>query len=594
MSYLVLARKWRPQTFEEVIGQSHVTRTLQNALSSGKVAHALIFSGPRGVGKTSVARILAKSLNCADGPAHDPCNICDICKQITAGSCVDVNEIDGASNRGIDEIRQLREEIRFQPVLCRFRIYIIDEVHMLTNEAFNALLKTLEEPPPHAYFIFATTEPRKIPETIHSRCQHYEFRRLSETDLAAHLDKIVAQEGLKIPKEATQLIARQAQGSVRDSLSLLDQVAAFGATTYEEVCQALGVAGIATVEDLASALLVSDVQKSLSILDNVYELGIDIHRLAQDLLRFMRDLAVIKKVDTKTACLLTHFSQERVKELQAKFSNIAFETILLAVETLSSSLDELYRSLTPRISLELLLMKVCTLEQFTSLDEVLNRLERLIQEVGTSSERGLQAEHVGGENKDFKPVESPSNRSISGDVQPPPQTTPDVHTELRHEPNTQIGKEQDTPLQRTAVSSKAKSVKQHWNEFVEFVKRNHPSIGSALDACIEVKELGDGRFKILCTGDVRGEMLCSREKSSQIAALASKFFNSAIDLVFEIAEEESESPSHVRQPTGKRPPTSPRDELIQNPLVQEALNVFQARISNVTLYNKHNNNKTRS
>ncbi len=269
MSYLVLARKWRPQSFGEVIGQDHVTRTLQNALGANKVAHALLFSGPRGVGKTSVARILAKSLNCESGPAKDPCNSCTICEQITAGSCVDVNEIDGASNRGIDEIRQLREEIRFQPVQCRFRIYIIDEVHMLTNEAFNALLKTLEEPPAHAYFIFATTEPRKIPETIHSRCQHYEFRRLSETDLAAHLDRIVAKEGLGLPTEATQLLARQAQGSVRDSLSLLDQVAAFGAESYEDVCQALGVAGLATIEELADAIFASDVSKALSILNGV-------------------------------------------------------------------------------------------------------------------------------------------------------------------------------------------------------------------------------------------------------------------------------------------------------------------------------------
>ncbi len=568
MSYLVLARKWRPQTFEEVIGQSHVTRTLQNALSSGKVAHALIFSGPRGVGKTSVARILAKSLNCTQGPAQDPCNTCDICKQITAGSCVDVNEIDGASNRGIDEIRQLREEIRFQPVQCRFRIYIIDEVHMLTNEAFNALLKTLEEPPPHAYFIFATTEPRKIPETIHSRCQHFEFRRLSERDLAAHLDKIVAQEGLKIPREATELIARQAQGSVRDSLSLLDQVAAFGAASYEEVCQALGVAGLATVEELAEALLKSDMERSLSILNSVYEMGVDIQRLAQDLLGFLRHLAVIKKVDMKTACSLTQFSQERIKEFQERFSEVAFEAILLAMEILSSNLDELYRSLTPRISLELLVMKICTLEQFVSLDEILERLEKLLQNTGENflsaskvKENSCPYHHPPVENKGHaakaSSEDSKTKENISGATQHPDPT-------------------------------------QNWDAFVSYVKNHNPSIGSALDACLEVKQLEDGRISILCTGDVRGEMLCSREKSRQLATLASRFFKRPIDLVFKIKEEEQEPLKDRGQRNTQRPKTSPRDELIQNPLVQEALNVFQARISNVTLYNKRNNTKTRS
>ena len=289
MSYLVLARKWRPQTFEDVIGQAHVTKTLQNALRNDCLAHALLFSGSRGVGKTSVARILAKAVNCESGPAPDPCNKCGVCREITAGSSIDVQEIDGASNRGIDEIRQLRENIQFLPTRCRHRIYIIDEVHMLTKEAFNALLKTLEEPPSHVYFIFATTEPEKIPATIHSRCQHYEFRRLGTAELADHLGKIVQAEGMGLQQDATLLLAREAEGSVRDSLSLLDQVAAYGATSLKEVCEVLGIVGTQVLKELAVAILESDVAKAIRLIDDVYSFGGNIQKFTTDLVFFFQE-----------------------------------------------------------------------------------------------------------------------------------------------------------------------------------------------------------------------------------------------------------------------------------------------------------------
>ncbi len=580
MSYLVLARKWRPQKFEEVIGQSHVTRALQNALSTGKVAHALIFSGPRGVGKTSVARILSKALNCDTGPAPDPCNQCEICRQITVGSCVDVNEIDGASNRGIDEIRQLREEIRFQPVLCRFRIYIIDEVHMLTKEAFNALLKTLEEPPPHAYFIFATTEPRKIPETIHSRCQHYEFRRLSETDLAAHLDKIIEKEGLGLPQEASLLLARQAQGSVRDSLSLLDQVAAYGAKSYEEVCQALGVAGTKTVEELAKALLASDVQEALSTLQKTFELGVDLQRLAQDLLKFLRDLAVLKKVDENNASTLTNFSPERMQEIRQKFSDVEFFSIVQAMEMLSSTMDELYKGLNPRINLEILFMKICSLDQLATIDEVLDRLEVLICKDDEKDlieqatyDKKVNDTSIGSQDNridDFKAKisEADSARQISQkkkSAKPSPKPEPSIDNCI-----------------------------EQWDEFVHFIKDKNPSLGSLLDSCLEVNPKQDGRLLVTCTDNFKGEMLCDRDKSRQINILASQFFKRPVDIAFEIKKEKGALSKSAKSLTETVPKANPREELVKNPLVQEAINIFQARISGVTLYNKRNNNRSRS
>jgi len=227
MSYLVLARKWRPQLFEEVIGQRHITHTLQNAISQKRVAHAFLFTGARGVGKTSSARILAKALNCERGLRPNPCNECTTCQEITHGISMDVIEIDGASNRGIDEIRELRENVRYTPAKSRYKIYIIDEVHMLTKEAFNALLKTLEEPPPHIIFIFATTEPHKIPATILSRCQRYDFKRIPLREVVGSLKRIVEEERIQISQRGLLSIAQESEGSLRDAESLLDQVIAY-------------------------------------------------------------------------------------------------------------------------------------------------------------------------------------------------------------------------------------------------------------------------------------------------------------------------------------------------------------------------------
>ena len=243
MAYQVLARKWRPQTFEEVVGQEPITRTLQNALAQGRVAHAFLFSGPRGVGKTSVARILAKALNCVAGPTPHPDNTCEVCREITNGSSLDVLEIDGASNRGIDEVRDLREKIKYLPSQGKYRVYIIDEVHMLTKEAFNALLKTLEEPPAHAVFILATTDPHKVPVTILSRCQRYDFRRIPTGMIQEYLGKLAAQEGWHIDPEGLALVARAAEGGLRDAQGFLDQVVTFGGegVTAAEIARILGV-----------------------------------------------------------------------------------------------------------------------------------------------------------------------------------------------------------------------------------------------------------------------------------------------------------------------------------------------------------------
>ena len=301
MSYLVIARKWRPQTFEEVIGQPHATRTLQNAVRLDRIAHAYLFTGARGVGKTSIARILAKALNCEKGPSPTPCNQCSNCREISKGNSVDVIEIDGASNRGIDNIRELRETVRYRPAKGRYKVYIIDEVHMLTSEAFNALLKTLEEPPPHVIFIFATTEPHKIPATILSRCQRFDFRRLGLQQIVEHLKTITSQEGADFSDGVLYSIAREADGSMRDAQSLLEQLLAFSGDGLpdREILDILGVIDRQSVLKAAEAVLSGNAPACLGLIEDVYRRGIDSRRFCQHLCDHFRNLLFIAISDDR-------------------------------------------------------------------------------------------------------------------------------------------------------------------------------------------------------------------------------------------------------------------------------------------------------
>ena len=296
MSYLVLARKYRPHTFDEVVGQAHITDLIKQALTGDRLAHAFLFCGPRGIGKTSCARILAKSLNCAKGPTVKPCGECPACKEITAGSSFDVLEIDGASNRGIDEIRTLRENVKFAPSYGQYKIYIVDEVHMLTTEAFNALLKTLEEPPAHVKFIFATTDPNKVPSTIISRCQRYDFKRISLKDTVEALAVIGEKEKLQVDQQALYAIAKASQGSFRDALSILDQVSALSGRgiTSEDVYSMLGLVEVDLLFDLADALAGKNCVEVLKVFDDIVEKGKDIKQLSKDLLEHFRNLMIIK------------------------------------------------------------------------------------------------------------------------------------------------------------------------------------------------------------------------------------------------------------------------------------------------------------
>ena len=428
MSYLVLARKWRPTHFDEVVGQAHVTQTLKNAIELNRVAHALLFTGSRGIGKTSCARILAKALNCQTGPTVTPCGICSSCEQINLGTSVDVFEIDGASNNSVEQIREIRESVKFLPAGGRRKIYIIDEVHMLSTSAFNALLKTLEEPPEHVLFIFATTEPHKIPETIISRCQRYDFKRIPERIIVDALLKIADKEGLTVDESALFHVAREAHGGMRDSLSLLDQVIAYCGLTISEAQtrDILGIADRRVFSALVDALIASDSQQVLTLVDEQYRRGLDLQKFSAEFVRHVRDLMVLRVVDD--AHQLVDLPRDQLDELSRKVSDIEPGRLHRMLSTLLAGAEEVSRSSFPKLAFEMVLLRMCQQGSTLPLAEVLSGLERLEASLAQSPVGQLVESDVApvpnpiGPKADM-PSESVSEKIADG-AQPQDETRP--------------------------------------------------------------------------------------------------------------------------------------------------------------------------
>jgi len=383
MSYLVLARKYRPQRFEDVIGQEHVTRTLQNAIKQGRLHHAFLFTGARGVGKTTAARILAKALSCVEAPTPTPCNTCDACREITSGQSVDVQEIDAASNNGVDNIRELRDSIRYAPVRGKKKVYILDEVHMLTSGAWNALLKTLEEPPPHAIFVFATTDPHKLPATILSRVQRYDFKLVPVRRIVDHVAKVLTDENIQFEPSALTLVARESGGSVRDSLSLLDQViAAVGLddrTLREQtVAEILGVADRALLGKLGRAILARDAESALSLVDAAFARGSDLVQLTHAILAHLRDLLVAQVVkDPGSLSSLIEGSTAEIGELVDAAKAAPAGLLELLFERLALRAEEIAKAPQPRYMLEVALVELTRVEPLEPMGALVAKLETL-------------------------------------------------------------------------------------------------------------------------------------------------------------------------------------------------------------------------
>jgi DNA polymerase III subunit gamma/tau len=372
--YTVLARKWRPQIFEDLVGQQTVTRTLENAIKEGRIHHAFLFAGPRGVGKTTCARILAKALNChsSSGPVIRPCGECPSCQDISASRSMDVLEIDGASNRGIDEVRELRDSAKYQAIRDRYRIFIIDEVHMLTTEAFNALLKILEEPPAHVFFIFATTEKHKVPATIASRCQVFDFKRIPDNVLVQRLSHITHEEGIKISDRSLEMIASASEGGLRDALGLLDQVVAFSGTKVkeDEVESVLGLVNFDAMIELGQAIAKGDSAGVLSVLDRIAEYGIDYKEFYKELLHFYRDLFLIR---FSGEAAKNGNTDQRMSALASSYDEIH---LLRICHQLVSVQNFLRMSGNLRFLFEVTLVKLCQIQHLVPLDELTEVLKK--------------------------------------------------------------------------------------------------------------------------------------------------------------------------------------------------------------------------
>lgn len=588
MSYLVIARKWRPQTFDEVVGQPHVTRTLKNAILLDRIAHAYLFTGARGVGKTSIARIYAKSLNCMKGPSPIPCNVCGNCTEITQGNSMDVLEIDGASNRGIDSIRELRETVRYRPAKSRYKIYIIDEVHMLTSEAFNALLKTLEEPPEHVLFIFATTEPHKIPATILSRCQRFDFRRIPTGLLVEQLRRIAGSEDSALSENVLYAIAREAEGSMRDAQSLLEQLLAFSGQELpdEEILDVLGVVDRRSVHEAGRAILEGDTGGCLTLVDALYRRGIDSRRFCQQLAEHFRNLLLVSlggDAGSQASVLDLPEMERAVLASQAAMSNA--ETLQVYFQLALAAQDEIRRTSAPKLALEMLLVRLSRIPRMES-------LELLIQKVGGLEKRLAAGEGFGAAEPpsayrtEAAPRRPGSQPEARGSV-PEARTDPDGGSAgrsggARRERPEDVPAESaprggdPVPTQPLAEAAVAE-MGERWGDFVRWLDAREPILAAKLKrsrvaeasgsgVVVEVLEIYEDLFK-----DLR-----SRDALSNAAAV---FFGGRVE--FAARPRSSARPEAEKAKGAGRDKNDVQRVVLEHPVVADAMEILGGELMEI-------------
>ncbi len=546
MEYQVLARKFRPQKFDDVAGQEHVVRTLANAIAQGRIGHAFLFSGPRGVGKTSVARILAKSLNCETGPTATPCNQCPNCREITDGTSMDVREIDGASNRGIDEIRELRENVKFAPAASKFKIYIIDEVHMLTREAFNALLKTLEEPPAHVIFIFATTENNKVPATILSRCQCYDFRRISLTQIAANLGKVAQTEGIAISPAALTWIAEAGDGSMRDAQSIFDQVISYCGLNISDtdVEDILGLSDRKYLYRLSDAVLARSAGECLTLLEEAYLAGIDMKHFYSMLLKHFRNLLLVKIAANGSSSF--DIAPEQIEKIKEQTNNVSHETLQRYLDILLSEADSLRRSQEVRLKIETILVRMAYLEPVLPVGQILATLESLEQKLqtGSTTSRG------GAEVLSTMPPENPPEFSRDFNAR---KTAASIAPPAARE-----GK--------TARPAPDEDLK-------KFIKRENPPLGAKMEPA-EILEMENGCLTLgFPTGYVFLESLMEKPQKEELERIAGLYYSQKVSVTIKAIETAKTNGGGRNSRSGSL--NEIKREAINSPLFQKVLAEFE-------------------
>lgn len=553
MSYLVLARKYRPQTFDEVIKQNHVTQTLTNAIKSRRVAHAILFTGPRGTGKTTVARILAKAMNCKEGPTPMPCNTCRSCREITSGNAVDVFEIDGASNNGVEQIRSLRENINYMPAHSPNKIYIIDEVHMLTISAFNALLKTLEEPPSHVMFIFATTEPHKIPVTILSRCQRHDFKLIDIESISNHMKDLCSKEHIDIAEESLMLIAREAGGSIRDALSLLDQVmvCSEGTINYKNILDILGVADRKIIFDISNAILRKDIPEALNVVDEIYDRGYEMKKFYADIIEHFRNLLVVKmgKNISKLINLPSHeinLMQDQVQDISESYLNQIFD--LLFKEEASIRL-----SAQPKLALEIAFIRLSQIKPALPIDLLIEKLDDLKKNLPA-----IPANYAVAENEDALKYYSKEPQGISEE--------PTDSTELKESCSSPSSYDPDDNLEIT------------WNKLLDIFSKNHPALAANLAKC-SLKKLTKQNIEIEVHGNGYNINMIKRDKNvAVIKEICSKFFGEKMNLTIKAGNKQN---SEKKQ--GENQNNNLKQKALSHPLVTDVIEIFNGKVVDVKI-----------
>jgi DNA polymerase-3 subunit gamma/tau len=567
MSYIVFARKWRPQDFVEVIGQEHITTTLKNAIKQERVAHAYLFCGPRGIGKTTTARILAKALNCQKGPTPVPCNKCVSCKEITQGTSLDIIEIDGASNRGIDEIRNLKENIKFAPQHGKYKVYIIDEVHMLTQEAFNALLKTLEEPPAHVKFIFATTAAHKVIPTILSRCQRFNFRRLSSQDIIKKLKDIAKKEKIKIEDAALFTIVRAASGSMRDAESLLDQLATYckNNITAKDTNKVLGTVEQDRLFEFAQYIISKDAASAISFVNKIMDEGVDSTQFIQALIEYFRNALIIKQ--GKELVSLVDMTKEDIQKTIKQTQGLTTEDILYTLYNLISTNYSMRSLSLPRVSMELLVVKLSQKESIVSLDEIMHKLSALEKTPNISEST---------ENKPKHTDDIPDKR-----VSMPKQKQMETYDNNSNEEIEEDIDNSDVAASSETISPELYRIREVMGQVIKNIKQEKIYIAS----CLSEGKLISFNKNILTIGFAKKNTFHkeSLEKSQnkkliedQIAKVLGQ--NIGVDFIIlkEIISEEDNKDGNKKQ--GSHESKNPLKKALSDPIIKTALDMFDGSI----------------